>query len=86
MQLHRVAVGAQDQLDGVDDGAIEVEQEGGEAGGIADKLALRSYDCSVHKVRTIVILSVVLLGAIVALYYGLQWFGASCATSPTSPT
>ena len=31
MQLHRVTVGAQDQLDGVDDRAIEVEQEGGEA-------------------------------------------------------
>ena len=27
MQRHRVAVGAQDQLDGVDDRAVEVEEE-----------------------------------------------------------
>ena len=51
-------------------------------GAITDKLAPRSYDCSVHKVRTIVILSVVLLGAIVALYYGLQWFGRELRDKP----
>lgn len=49
---------------------------------IADKLAPRSYDCSVHKIRTIVILSLVLLGAIVALYYGVQWFGRELRDKP----
>ena len=50
--------------------------------GIADKLAPRSYDCSVHKIRTIVILGVLLVGAIAALYYGLQWFGRELRDKP----
>src|SRR5216117_2295241 len=50
--------------------------------GIADKLAPGSYDCSVHKIRTIVILGVLLVGAIAALYYGLQWFGRELRDKP----
>src|SRR3989441_4925888 len=49
---------------------------------IADKLAPRSYDCSVHKIRTIVILGMLLVGAIAALYYGVQWFGRELRDKP----
>ena len=49
---------------------------------IADKLAPRSYDCSVHRIRTVVILGVLLVGAIAALYYGVQWFGRELRDKP----
>ncbi len=49
---------------------------------IADKLAPSSYDCSVHKIRTVVILGVLLVGAIAALYYGVQWFGRELRDKP----
>src|SRR5258705_12079576 len=49
---------------------------------IADKLAHRSYDCSVHKIRTIVILAVLLVGAIAALYYGVGWFSRELRDKP----
>ena len=35
-----------------------------------------------HKIRTIVILGVLLVGAIAALYYGLQWFGRELRDKP----
>lgn len=36
----------------------------------------------VHKIRTVVILGVLLIGAIAALYYGLQWFGRELREKP----
>jgi hypothetical protein len=36
----------------------------------------------VHKIRTIVILGVLWIGAIAALYYGLRWFGRELRDKP----
>jgi len=36
----------------------------------------------VHKIRTVVILGVLLVGAIAALYYGVQWFGRELRDKP----
>src|SRR2546427_7597399 len=36
----------------------------------------------VHKIRTVVILGVLLIGAIAALYYGVRWFGRELRDKP----
>src|ERR1041385_1939949 len=36
----------------------------------------------VHKIRTVVILGVLLIGAIAALYYGVEWFGRELREKP----
>src|SRR2546428_10044924 len=36
----------------------------------------------VHKIRTVVILGMLLVGAIAALYYGVQWFGRELRDKP----
>jgi len=36
----------------------------------------------VHKIRTVVILGVLLFGAIAALYYGVRWFGRELRDKP----
>ena len=36
----------------------------------------------VHKIRTVVILGALLVGAIAALYYGLRWFGRELRDKP----
>lgn len=36
----------------------------------------------VHKIRTVVILGVLLVGAIAALYYGARWFGRELRDKP----